>query len=109
MQQLLQRAGYRVTTCSNGRKALELIAFGAEPVDVLVADDNMLGLSGMAVAYGAMALQAGLPVIISSGFLPDDVRQEALHMSVRDLLHKELTVDELAWRIGRILRRPGTD
>ncbi len=107
--QLLQRAGYRATVCSNGQEALDLIAAGAAPVDVLVTDYNMPGLSGMVVAREALALQPELPVIISSGFLPEDVRLEALRMGVRDLLRKEHTVDELAWRIGRILRRQGSD
>ena len=107
--QLLQRAGYRATACSSGQQALDLIAAGTVPVDVLVTDYNMPGLSGMVVACEALALQPQLPVIISSGFLPEDVRLEALRMGVRDLLRKEHTVDELAWRIGRILRSQGTD
>jgi len=109
VMQLLQRAGYRATACSNGQQALDLIAAGSEPVDVLVTDYNMPGLSGMVVAREALALQPQLPVIISSGFLPEDVRLEALRMGVRDLLRKEHTVDELAWRIGRILRSQGTE
>ena len=107
--QLLERAGYRATACRNGREALDLIAAGSDPVDVLVTDYNMPGLSGMGVAREALALSPQLPVIISSGFLPEEVRLEALRMGVRDLLRKEHTVDELAWRIGRILSRQGTD
>jgi PAS domain S-box-containing protein len=107
--QLLQRAGYRVTGCSNGQEALGLIAAGTDAVDVLVTDYNMPGLSGMVVARKALALVPQLPVIISSGFLPEDVRLEALRMGVRDLLRKEHTVDELVWRIGRVLRAQGTD
>lgn len=105
---LLERAGYRATACSSGREALDLIAAGTDPVDVLVTDYNMPGLSGMGVAREALALAPQLPVIISSGFLPEEVRLEALRMGVRDLLRKENTVDELAWRIGRILRSQGS-
>jgi CheY-like chemotaxis protein len=104
VQQLLQRAGYRVTACNSGRQALDLIATGAEPVDVLVTDYNMPGMSGMAVAREALELQPRLPIIISSGFLSDDVRLEALRLGVRDLLRKEHTVEELACRIGHVLR-----
>jgi signal transduction histidine kinase/ActR/RegA family two-component response regulator len=107
--QLLQRAGYHATACSNGQEALDLLAAGTQPVDVLVTDYNMPGLSGMVLAREALALRPQLPVIISSGFLPEDVRLEALRMGVRDLLRKEHTVDELAWRISRILRGQGTD
>ena len=109
VQQLLQRAGYRVTGCSNGQQALDLIAAGTDAVDVLVTDYNMPGLSGMVVARRALALLPQLPIVISSGFLPEDVRLEALRMGVRDLLRKEHTVDELVWRIGRILHAQGTD
>jgi len=107
--QLLQRAGFRVTGCSNGQEALDLIAAGADAVDLLVTDYHMPGLSGMVVASKALALLPQLPVIISSGFLPEDARLEALRMGVRDLLRKEHTVDELVWRVGRILRAQGTD
>ena len=61
------------------------------------------------VARKALALLPLLPVIISSAFLPEDVRLEALRLGVRDLLRKEHTVDELVWRIGRVLRAQGTD
>lgn len=109
VREQLQRAGYRATVFSEGREALELLAAGAHPVDLLITDYNMPGVSGLALAREALQLKPQLPVIISSGFLSESLRVEAHRLGVRDLIRKEHTVDELAWRVARILGDRDTD
>ncbi len=103
VQQLLQRAGYRATVLGGAAPAMQALADAAQPIDLLVTDFNMPDGSGIDVARAALAARPGLPVVLSSGHLPDDLRTQALAMGVRAVLHKEHTVDELPALIGRLL------
>ena len=47
--------------------------------------------------------QPGRPVVLSSGFLPEALRAEAIGLGVRALLMKEHTVDELPALVARLL------
>jgi len=69
--ELLGRAGYRVSTFNDPRSALERLRRDPGDVDLLVTDLNMPELSGLELRQLARAIRPELPVIISSGNLPD--------------------------------------
>jgi CheY-like chemotaxis protein len=97
---LLQRAGYRVTARANAAGAVEALRTQADDIDIVVTDYNMPQGSGLDVAHAARALRPGLPVVISSGYLSEELRAAAALAGVRQLMQKENTVDEL----GDVLR-----
>jgi PAS domain S-box-containing protein len=101
VSQLLESAGYRVQAHHDGRAALAAFASAPEAVDVVVSDYNMPGMSGLDVAREVRRLRPDLPVVISSGYLSDDLRESADEAGVSALMHKERTVEEL----GPLLRR----
>jgi PAS domain S-box-containing protein len=103
VQRLLQRAGYAVTACTGALQALRLLAADPRRFDVVVSDYNMPDLSGLDLAQEVHRLRPELPVIISSGFLPDELRAQALGLGVRALLKKENTLEELAGLLQQVL------
>ena len=100
---LLQRHGYRVTTCDDAATAVALLRSKPGAFDVVVTDFNMPRGSGLDVARAAGALRPELPVVISSGFLSDELRLAAKEGGVRRLLAKENTVEELAGILRELL------
>lgn len=102
---LLQACGYQPTV--QGRPARAVAAVRARPqdFDVVVTDFNMPGMSGMDVARELAAIRPGLPVIISSGYLSDELRAEAAQYGITELMPKENTATELALRLHRVLQR----
>lgn len=64
----------------DARAAIAAFASAPEAVDVVVSDYNMHGLSGLDVAREATRLRPGLSVVISSGHLPNDLRQSAMRL-----------------------------
>lgn len=68
--QLLQRAGYAVTTCCDPAQALRTVGADPSAFDVLVTDLNMPEVSGLELAHAAQALRPCLPIILTSGNLP---------------------------------------
>ena len=101
VERLLQRLGYDVTCHQDPHAALAAVRAQPEAFDVAVTDLNMPGLSGLDVAREIARLRRDLPVIISSGNLPDELHEDARRAGVRALVHKQFTLEEL----GRTIRR----
>ena len=71
---LLERAGYRVLTASDGVSGLE--AFEAHPVEAVVLDYSMPGMHGGEVARRMRQLKPNVPILLLSAYvgLPAEVR-----------------------------------
>ena len=80
-----------------------MVRAAPQAFDVVVTDLNMPELSGLDVARALHRLRADLPVIISSGNLPDQLQNEAREAGVRALVHKQYTLEELGAVIHWVL------
>jgi DNA-binding NarL/FixJ family response regulator len=60
-------------------------------------------MSGLEVAQTLARISPGLPVLISSGFITQQLRDEARIAGVRGVLEKQNTVEELGGLVARIL------
>jgi CheY-like chemotaxis protein len=103
VQSLLQRLGYRPTCMSDARGAVALVDRDPTAFDLVVTDFNMPDLSGVDVAIGLARTRPDLPVVISSGFISEDLRAAAASLGVRALMQKEHTIEELGAVIHSIL------
>jgi len=106
VERLLQRCGYRVSAFLDARVALAIAKLDPEGFDVAVCDFNLPALSGLDFARELASIRPQLPVIISSGYLPEAAEAEARQLGVRGLLRKQNTVDELDRLIQRVLSQP---
>jgi CheY-like chemotaxis protein len=102
-ERLLQRAGYRVTSCSDPQAALVTVAAQPNEFDVVVSDFNMPGMSGIDLAHEIRRIRPELPVIIGSGLISEAMRADALAAGVRHLMHKENAFSDLAPLVHRAL------
>jgi CheY-like chemotaxis protein len=103
VERLLERLGYTVTCMDDPAAAIERVRASPLAFDVVVTDLNMPELSGLDVARALHRLRAELPVIISSGNLPDQLQSEARQAGVRALVHKQYTLEELGAVIHWVL------
>ena len=103
VQSLLQRLGYRPTCLIDARDALALVERDPGAFDLVVTDFNMPDLSGVDVAERLAELRPDLPVVISSGFISEDLRAAAQRLHVRAVMQKEHTTEELGAVIHSIL------
>jgi DNA-binding NtrC family response regulator/nitrogen-specific signal transduction histidine kinase len=106
VERLLQRAGYRISAFLDPEEALDAVKADPDSFDVAVCDFNMPALSGLDFARALALIRPQLPVIISSGYLPEEAQAEALQLGVRGLLQKQNTFDELDRLIRRVLAHP---
>ncbi len=105
VQALLQRAGHQVRCFDDPYAAMARLREQPDDVDLVISDFNMPGLSGLDVAREIAVLRPGLPVVISSGFVTDELLANAARAGVRQVLQKEYIVERLVALVDQ-LRAP---
>ena len=105
MDGLLQRAGYAVTTCERPVDALALVRADPAAFDLVVTDFNMPEMNGMQLAGALQRVAPALPIIVTSGFISDEMRQQAGELQVGALLQKEYTLERLAGLVHTVLEQ----
>ena len=66
-------------------------------------------LTGLDMARTLAALRPGLPVVISSGYISEQLRADALAAGVRQVMNKESTFEELPALVRRLLSQGARD
>lgn len=102
----LRKQGHRVTTFGSAQEALDGLRDMKEPVDLLVTDQNMPGMSGVELAQAVRTLWPGLRVVIVSGHVNDDLLGAAAVAGVSEVLGKQDSMAALAEALQGLLE-PG--
>ena len=63
---MLEDLGHRVFTAMSGREALEILA--KQPVDLLITDQAMPGMTGYQLAEAVRERRPNMPIILASGY-----------------------------------------
>ena len=100
---LLRRNGYKVTAYEDPVAALARVKADPGAFDILVTDYNMPEMNGMDLATEVVRAAPQLPIIITSGFISDEMRQRATDLHVGALLQKEYTLERLAGLVHAVL------
>ncbi|NBB73597.1 MAG: response regulator [Bacteroidetes bacterium] len=102
----LSEEGYEVTWTVEGEKALELL--GAEPIDLVLLDIRLPGISGIEVLEAVREEWMDLPVMMLTALDAVEDRVRGLRAGADDYLPKPFDFEELLARIEALLRRaPG--
>jgi PAS domain S-box-containing protein len=72
---LLEDLGHTVVAASSGSEALAVLRSG-RPVDMMITDYAMPGMTGLQLAEEARALRPGLPILLATGYADLPMRAE---------------------------------
>ena len=100
--QLLRRAGYEVLAVSGGAEALDGTV-GAAPIDVLVTDVVMQGMSGIELAERMMDRNPRLAVVLLSGYTAETLDLERITARGATFVPKPVTSSRLLQAINEAL------
>ncbi|MGI9216180.1 MAG: hybrid sensor histidine kinase/response regulator [Hydrogenophaga sp.] len=100
---LLRKHGYRVSTFTSGEEALGWLQTHDDPVDLLVTDQNMPGMSGVELAQAVRRSRPGQRVAIVSGHVNEPLVQQAQAAGVTEVLGKQDSMDALAEAVRQLL------
>lgn len=104
----LERLGYKVRAFTSPTEAVSTFLGDPDSFDIVVTDFNMPDLTGVEVALEVKNLRPAMPVMITSGYIDDRLREEAARAGVVHLLAKPATVNELGEAVSRLLRKHPT-
>ena len=91
--------GYRCEVFDHPVAALEY--FEKESADLVITDLRMPGMHGLELVTKIRDLDAGVPVLVITGFSSEEGAIEALRMGASDFIRKPFEPDELLAAIGR--------
>lgn len=103
LQTNLSRRGYQVTAVETGEQAL---AHAVDvPVDLVILDLMLPGLSGLEVCK-ALRAESAVPILVLSARGEERAKVHALDLGADDYVTKPFGMDEVLARIRALLRRP---
>jgi len=99
----LSKRKLRVVTAGDGAEALALLA--STPVDVVVLDVRMPGMSGTDVLREIKARQPTVEVVMLTGHAQLDVALAGMELGAFDYLLKPVDLDALLYRLQDAYRK----
>jgi two-component system cell cycle sensor histidine kinase/response regulator CckA len=100
---VLRTYGYRVLEASNGGEALELAHCLSEPIDLLITDVMMPGMTGRDLAARFAPLRPGMKVLYMSGYSDNVLATESVLQPGLNYLGKPFSMIALARKVREVL------
>lgn len=88
LKEMLEAEGYRVLTAMDGNQAVELYRQEHERISLVLSDMGLPGMGGWEVLRQLRAINPTVKVILSSGFMDTQVRQDMIQSGAKDFLQK---------------------
>ncbi len=95
--------GYRVTMVGDGPAALRVLQDEAEPVDLVILDLMLPGMSGYAVCEALRAFDVDTPVLILTARTLTEDRTRGFDAGANQYLTKPFDLDEFLSRVKNLL------
>lgn len=89
----LEKKDYNVTTCNNGRDAIDL--FQEENFDIVFLDENMPGMSGLETLAEMKEKKSSIPVIMITKSEEEYIMEEAIGSKIADYLIKPVNPNQI--------------
>jgi two-component system, cell cycle sensor histidine kinase and response regulator CckA len=103
---ILKRNGYRVVEAANGADALSLADTCTDPIDLLITDVVMPGMTGRELATRLSASRERLKVLYMSGYAADVIAKQGVIDAGMAYLPKPFAPAELAAKVREVLGEP---
>ena len=99
-RQVVESLGYRPFLAESGREALSVVE--QQPVDVVIADIRMPGMSGIELLERVKAGNPRIEVIIMTGYASVPSAVQAMKLGAADYIVKPFSSEEMKLLLGRL-------
>ncbi|ALV08648.1 hybrid sensor histidine kinase/response regulator [Roseateles depolymerans] len=96
VEQLLLKAGFAVTAFASPDEFLAAMQSTPGRFQVLVTDFNMPNMNGAELAVAARAIDPSLPIVVTTGFVSEELEAAAASLGQMAVLQKARSYEELA-------------
>jgi PAS domain S-box-containing protein len=102
-RRVLEMGRYEVLVASNGAEALAILDRHVGPIDLLVTDVVMPGMTGRELAEAVARRRPGLRALFLSGYTPDEVLRQGVRAEEAHFLQKPFTPSSLLGKVREVL------
>jgi CheY-like chemotaxis protein len=106
--EILENAGYTVLPAADGPSALELLRRHSDPINLLLTDVVMPGMSGPEVAAAVTSMRPGTEVLYMSGYTDSAIGHHGVLEPGIAFLQKPFSADDLTRKVRSLLSEPAT-
>ena len=100
---VLESRGFTVPTVDDGAKALDFLDRHADEIDCVILDVNMPRLNGVSVFQVIRRKHGNIGVIVVSGYLSAEIKQQFLDLGQEIFIHKPFRVDDIIAKVHHVL------
>ncbi len=101
-ERALVRAGYTVTTASNGEEGAAIVANGDTDFDLIVSDVVMPAMDGPAMARAIRSVKPDIPILFMSGYAEEQLRNE-IDIENMHFIPKPFSVQQINAKVAEVL------
>lgn len=100
---MLKRHGYEVVEAVDADEALSRFDEHGEAIALVLSDIRLPGMDGVELATALRGRRAGLPVLLMSGYVPEQTHEAPLRDGTYAFLAKPFSVDAMTRQLRRLL------
>lgn len=101
---VLTRCGYQAFGVYSGQEALEILKRDPEKFDLLIADQNMPGITGIELLRAAKTIASDMKLIVMTGRADDSLLSKMREIGVTEILKKPFSPEKLNHIIANSLQ-----
>ncbi len=105
VESLLKGKGYTVLTATNGEEAIQTFRENQDTVNLVLTDLGLPKLDGWTACKRIKAMNPHVRIIVASGYLDPEAKQEMVNGGVHEFVHKPYLATELTARVREVLDR----
>ncbi len=106
-REILLRQGYTVLEASRGDEAIRICSRHTGPIQLMVTDVVMPGMSGPQLARALQSIRPDMKVLYVSGYTDDAIVHHGILSSGLAFLQKPFTPEALARKVREVLEKEG--
>ena len=95
LQDFLQSYGYKITSTTSSKKAIELLEASPEEYDLVVTDQTMPEMTGVEMIKHLFEIRPDIPVILCSGYSEQVDEAQALSLGCAKYMSKPINNQDL--------------
>jgi PAS domain S-box-containing protein len=107
LKNMLARLGYRVTTCLQSKRALEMFKADPDAFDALVTDMTMPEMTGEMLIARIKEIRPGLPALLCTGYSEMLQKSKDAKLDMAGVLKKPISMMDMAVTLRKALDHPG--
>ena len=102
----LEKYGFRLTTCKNGKEAWKIFSANPQQWDLVVTDQNMPKMTGMDLIDKIRRIRTDIPIILATGYSENISAHDFVSLNISAMLHKPTPMNKLVEYIQKTLIEP---